>query len=585
MNNSQKEYRYNSLQTDSEKRTIEGYAIVFNSYSEDMGFREIILPNALEGVIERSDVYALLNHERERGVLARSKYGNGSLELTVDDIGLRYKFEAPNTELGEQTLEHIRRGEIDSSSFGFTVAENGQEWSKEEDGTYIRTITHIDRLFDVSPVFSAAYSETSVTCRSFEEFKNSLEENRELTEEEEKEINDAKLKIAELETQLSDKEKTEEINSNLEEENKELQEEIKALEEEKETDIEETPKEEPTENETENEPTDGEPTEEEEEEDTEETKENRNYNTNNKFDNINIMEKNYSLIEEIRNSVKSGEKIVLEERSNGSGYTVDLDGSEIVAKDYFNVLAPLREKSVLAQAGAHFINGLVNDVRVPIMGAQNVTWEGETADAKDGSAAFTHVDLSPKRITAYVDISLQFLNQDSVGAEQLIRQDIVNALNSKIEGSVLSDFSGSTTQPKGIFAEIGSATTATTFADICAAEASVEDANVYGNMVYVGSNKFKAGVRAMAKGAKSTQLVYENGTIDGTPLYNTSLVGGYKAIYGDFSNLYIGTWGNTEIDVVRDSVSLKKGCVTLVINAYVDFKVVRPTAFKAITLQ
>ena len=77
------------------RRTIEGYAAVFNSESEDMWFIEIIHPQAItQDAINNSDIFALFNHSDER-VLARSKNGLG-LSLKVDGRGLKYSFEAPN---------------------------------------------------------------------------------------------------------------------------------------------------------------------------------------------------------------------------------------------------------------------------------------------------------------------------------------------------------------------------------------------------------------------------------------------------------------------------------------------------------
>ena len=54
------------------------------------GFYETIEPTALDGVLERSDILCLLNHNEDRGILARSKMGEGTLNLEIDDIGLRY---------------------------------------------------------------------------------------------------------------------------------------------------------------------------------------------------------------------------------------------------------------------------------------------------------------------------------------------------------------------------------------------------------------------------------------------------------------------------------------------------------------
>ena len=86
-----------------ESRSVSGYAIIFNSESKDLGgFNEVIEPTALEGVLERSDVLCLLNHNEDKGVLARCNQGKGSLTLEIDEKGLRYSFEAPNTSLGDE---------------------------------------------------------------------------------------------------------------------------------------------------------------------------------------------------------------------------------------------------------------------------------------------------------------------------------------------------------------------------------------------------------------------------------------------------------------------------------------------------
>ena len=142
-------------------RNISGYAVVFNSESRDLGgFTEIISPSALDGVIAKSDVLCLLNHNEDKGVLARSNKGSGSLSLEVDEKGLRYSFEAPNTSLGNELLEGLKRGDISASSFAFRVGKD--RWDKRSDGSYVRTIVSIDRMFDVSPVYCAAYDSTTV---------------------------------------------------------------------------------------------------------------------------------------------------------------------------------------------------------------------------------------------------------------------------------------------------------------------------------------------------------------------------------------------------------------------------------------
>ena len=177
------------FKAEEENRTIEGTAIVFNQLSDDLGFREQIVPEAVEGVIEESDIFMLYNHDRSRGYLARSKKGKGTLNIDIQEDGVHFNFQAPHTALADEVREHMINGDIDSCSFAFTVAED--RWEKMEDGTYLRTILKFDRIYDFSVVDSPAYSQTSVSCRSFEEFKE--KEARELAEQKAKEEEEARL--------------------------------------------------------------------------------------------------------------------------------------------------------------------------------------------------------------------------------------------------------------------------------------------------------------------------------------------------------------------------------------------------------
>lgn len=135
-------------------------------------------------------------------------------------------------------------------------------------------------------------------------------------------------------------------------------------------------------------------------------------------------------IAEMRKSGQSysGQIILpVEERADVQATVAD-HGQEIVAEDKLNILAPLRDKLVLSAAGANFMTGLVGNVSIPTYDGSTVGWAGEVDAAADGAGTFGEVELSPKRLTAYVDISKQFLIQDSVSAEALLRKDIVDAM-------------------------------------------------------------------------------------------------------------------------------------------------------------
>ena len=157
-------------------RSVEGYAVVFESQSENLGFYEVIHRGAItEDTIKESDVFCKFNHSDEK-ILARSKYGEGSLSLEVDDKGVKYRFEAPNTALGDELLEYLNRGDLASSSFAFTVSkEEGSERWHKANGVIYRDIYKIDKLYDVSPVFQPAYEATSCSAR-YKEIKATSDE-------------------------------------------------------------------------------------------------------------------------------------------------------------------------------------------------------------------------------------------------------------------------------------------------------------------------------------------------------------------------------------------------------------------------
>lgn len=171
-----------------ESRLVEGVAVVFDSDSQDMGFIERIMPDAItEDTIKNSDIFATLNHDNSRGILARSRYGEGTLQLELKEDGLHYRFEAPHTQLGDELLEYLSRGEITTSSFAFVVDKNdGDEWFRSEDGKLHRNIKKIHRLYDVSPVFEPAYLETDCTKRKLDDIKNLEEKLNKISEEFEK---------------------------------------------------------------------------------------------------------------------------------------------------------------------------------------------------------------------------------------------------------------------------------------------------------------------------------------------------------------------------------------------------------------
>lgn len=153
--------------TGKKKPVIRGYAALFQSDSQDLGgFVERILPGAFDGVIQRgTDVVALYNHDP---MFLLGRESSGTLRLSVDERGLRYEIDPPESRA--DVIEAIERGDVRGSSFAFKVKGSGEKWSKTADGRQLREIREIDGLFDVGPVLKPAYSatETFVSRRALE---------------------------------------------------------------------------------------------------------------------------------------------------------------------------------------------------------------------------------------------------------------------------------------------------------------------------------------------------------------------------------------------------------------------------------
>lgn len=166
----EKEYRSIRELRSADCNKIEGYAVVFNSESQWLGgFFEEIAPEALdEATIANSDIFANINHDEDK-VLARRKYGNGNLELSLDEHGMKFSFPLLDNELSRTAKSYIDANIIDSCSFAFTVAKD--EWTTDENGIDHRRILKIDRLFDIALCYNGAYQETEVSCRSYDKYK------------------------------------------------------------------------------------------------------------------------------------------------------------------------------------------------------------------------------------------------------------------------------------------------------------------------------------------------------------------------------------------------------------------------------
>lgn len=267
----------------------------------------------------------------------------------------------------------------------------------------------------------------------------------------------------------------------------------------------------------------------------------------------------------------------IEERASIQA-TVATAGQENVAEDKLGILEPLRANLVLVQAGASYMTGLIGNVSIPVYSGSNVGWAGEVAAAADGAGTFSEVNLEPKRLTAYIDVSKQFLIQDSNSAEEMLKRDIVNAISNKLEATILGSEAGSTTQPAGLLNGVIADTAATTYADIVGMEADLEEKNVRGDIKFIVSPSAKADLKTTEKSEGTATYLMEGNEINGYPVLCTSAVAGKGVIMANWSDLVIGQWGGIDL-TVDPYTQAANGKVRLVINAYFDAKPRRADAF------
>jgi len=164
---------------DNGNRTLTGYAVKWEKKSLVMGyyrkFREQFKNGAFTESLRSDDQRFLWSHDTSK-VLGRTK--NTTLRLSEDAVGLRFELDLPNTTLGNDTYESIKRGDVDGVSFGFNMI--SEEIEEPDDDLMLRTVTKA-KLLEVSAVAFPAYPDSEVSARGYDPYKRFVE-NREQDE-------------------------------------------------------------------------------------------------------------------------------------------------------------------------------------------------------------------------------------------------------------------------------------------------------------------------------------------------------------------------------------------------------------------
>lgn len=262
-------------------------------------------------------------------------------------------------------------------------------------------------------------------------------------------------------------------------------------------------------------------------------------------------------------------------------------GSNLVATDFMagSYIEMLRARTTIMRL-ARIMGGLVGNVEIPKQtGGASAQWIGEHDNAPEGTPVIGQIELSPKTVAAYTDISRKLLKQSTPDAEAIVRGDLVAAVAQAID---LAGYygTGASNQPRGLknysgINAVDFAATQPTYAELVQMESEIAADNADVNsLAYV--------LNAVGRGAMKTTQKF-SGT-NGAPVWEQgNTLNGYRAevtnqlvtgdvFFGNFADFLVAMWGG--LDLIADPYSLSlKGGLRIVVFQDVDFAVRRVESF------
>ena len=597
------------VRKEDDKVVVEGYAARFDDETVIGGkFAERVARGAFEGA-DMSNTVALFNHDWN---MPLARVGNG-LELSVDEVGLRYRFELGDQSYAKDLAENIRMGNVSTSSFGFTVADDS--WERRE-GMNLRTINSVGTLFDVSPTTQGAYPTTEVGLRSMEAALDA-EVEEELRKLEEEKPEEAPEEEREEEAPAAD-EKEEEENEERAEEPTEEEPAADEDESEEEDDAEERAydEEEAEEEKTEDAPAD----EEEEENETNSKSEETRNNSISEMENTNVnpavvqglgdsearAAKDFSFgkfIKEAAAGKLTGlEAEMTQEGSNemrNSGVNVS-GGFNIpsmvlrslgtatvtsgstgfgggIGKEDKGIVENYAPNDIAARLGVRNLSGLSGDVSMQVQttltGADGA--KGEGVNMAEELPAFAERVLQPTRNAAHVGITQQMLAQSGDDMAAFVQMDIRRALDKVFNAQILAEIAASDSA-----LAYASNNPLDVEAALLAADVDLQDV-----VAIAAPNAYRA-MRALSFDAGSGDLYA------GSPLARTSIAGYETVVHSqatsqtisffDKNQLVTGQWGGLNL-IVDPYTEAAKGVVRIIANEYRDVQALQHGSFKTLT--
>jgi HK97 family phage major capsid protein/HK97 family phage prohead protease len=535
-----KETRSLPLPSDGENRNVSGFAANFMEY--DLGsFRERIERSAFDN-LDNYDIHALYNHDYDR-VLARRNKGKGTLDLQVNDEGLYFAFELPDTATGNEVRTLVSRGDVDQASWAFTVKK--EEWIDVRSEKPLRVIKEVGEIFDISLTPRGANPTTSAALRSLEAVKSELTQTPEIVEN--PEINEERaanfVDASAVQGKLSKSEQRDLAKFNI----------IKAMNEAR----------------------------------------------NGKLSGIEAEINQEGLAERRRLGLADGSDNAIHmpefvtKRTNTAGGATT--GSDLVFTEpgrYIDFLYP--STPLLGQVSV--FENLVGNVSFPKQtGAYALNWQTETGTDTAQDLTFGTVDMTPKRAVITASVSNQLLKQEySQGIQARMISQLNQSFNKGLENAILNG-TGASNQPSGLYTLLnGSAQElsfagALTYDDLVEMEKTLAMADaLQGNLAYVTNPGVMASLKKTKVDAGSGRFLVEGmldpvKTANGYTAFSTTLSPAYAGpaygiAFGNWSDLAVGFWGGASL-IVNPYTQMKSSITEIYIERFMDCKVLRDESF------
>lgn len=536
-----KETRSLPLPSDGENRNVSGFAANFMEY--DLGsFRERIERSAFAN-LDNYDIHALYNHDYDR-VLARRNKGKGTLDLQVNEEGLYFAFELPDTATGNEVRTLVSRGDVDQASWAFTVKK--EEWLDVRSDKPLRVIKEVGEIFDISLTPRGANPTTSAALRSLEAVKSELTQTPEIVEN--PEINEERaanfVDASAVQGKLSKSEQRDLAKFNI----------IKAMNEAR----------------------------------------------NGKLSGVEAEINQEGLAERRRLGLADGSDNAIHmpefvtKRTNTATGGASTGGDLVFTEPgrYIDFLYP--STPLLGQVSV--FENLVGNVSFPKQtGAYNLNWQTETGTDSAQDLTFGTVDMSPKRAVITAAVSNQLLKQEySQGIQARMIAQLNQSFNKGLENAILNG-TGASNQPSGLYTLLNGTAQELSFAGALTYDDLVEmektlamDDALQGNLAYVTSPGVMASLKKTKVDAGSGRFLVEGmldpvKTANGYTAFSTTLSPSYAGpvygiAFGNWSDLAVGFWGGASL-IVNPYTQMKSSITEIYIERFMDCKILRNESF------